>query len=49
VRVALFVGECVVAAVVGDPGDDRALEGQAAHHGQRDPQRSDGLERAWVK
>ena len=46
VRVALLVGERVVAAVVGDPADDAALEREAAGDGERDPQRARRLERA---
>ena len=45
VRVALLVGERVVAAVVGDPAHDAALEGEAAGDGQRDLHRAGGLER----
>ena len=32
VGIALFVGVGVVLAVVGDPGDDRALDGHRAQH-----------------
>ena len=46
VRVALLVGVRVVPAVVGDPLDDGALDGERAGHRQRDPQRALGLERA---
>jgi hypothetical protein len=45
-RVALLVGEGVVAAVVGDPVQDRALHRHAAHDGQADAQRAPGLEGA---
>ena len=46
VRVALAVGERVVLAVIGDPADDRALDGQRAGDRERDPQRPVRLERA---
>jgi hypothetical protein len=35
VRVALFVGERVVLAVVGNPVDHRSLQGHRAQHGER--------------
>ncbi len=44
-RVAVAVGELVVLAVVGDPADHRALDGQRAGDGQRDLHRPVGLER----
>ena len=46
VRVALAVAERVVLAVVGDPADDRSLDGQRPGNGQRDPQRALRLEGA---
>ena len=45
VRVALAVAERVVLAVVGDPADQRALDGERPGDGQGDPQRPVGLER----
>lgn len=44
VRVAFLVGVGVVAAVVGDPVDDRALHDHAADHRERDPQTALGFE-----
>ena len=35
VRIALFVGEGVVLAVVGDPGDDRALDRRRAEDAEQ--------------
>ena len=46
VRVALLVGVGVVLAVVGDPVEDRALDGQRAHHRERALEPRVGLERA---
>jgi hypothetical protein len=46
VWIALFVGELVVLAMVGDPANDRALDGQRAGDRERDPKRSAGLEGA---
>ena len=46
VRVALAVAEGVVAAVVGHPADDRALDRHRAGDRQRDAQPPVGLERA---
>ena len=45
-RVAFLVGEGVVAAVVGDPANDRALDGEAAGDGEGDAHRARRLERA---
>lgn len=45
-RVALAVGEGVMAAVVGHPPDHRALRGQPTGDRHRDPQTTSGLERA---
>ncbi len=36
----------MVAAVIGHPGDDGALEGDRARHREPDPERPVGLERA---
>ena len=46
VRVAFLVGEGVVAAVVGDPGDDVTLHREAARDGEPVAQGAAGLERA---
>ena len=46
VRVALLVGEGVVAAVIGDPGEDVALQGEAPGDRQGVAQAAVGLERA---
>jgi hypothetical protein len=49
VRVALAVAERVVPAVVGDPPDDRALDGERARDGERDLERPLGLNEPCVK
>ena len=50
VRVALLVGERVVLAVVGDPGDDRALDRRRAEDGeQRRAPAGFVLKLRWVK
>jgi hypothetical protein len=46
VRIAILVGEGVMLAVVGDPGDDRALDRGRAEHGQDRPDRAGRLEAA---
>ncbi len=46
VRVALFVGEGVVLAVVGDPVDHRSLKRQRAEHRERVAEPAPGLEGA---
>ena len=46
VGVALFVGVGVVLAVVGDPGDDRALDRHRAEDGEGVLDRLRGLERS---
>src|SRR5580692_8293983 len=49
VRVALLVAVLVVPAVIGDPGDHRALDGQRPGHCERDLEAADGLEGpGWV-
>src|SRR5207237_6216637 len=46
VRVTLLVGERVVLAVVGDPGDHRPLDRRRSQGREYPPQRSAGLEAA---
>jgi hypothetical protein len=43
-RIALFVGEDVMAAMIGDPRDDRALESHATGNRKGDPQSTVGFE-----
>jgi hypothetical protein len=45
----VLVGERVVAAVVGDPDDDRALDRHAARDGQPYPRPRTALNARWVK
>jgi hypothetical protein len=42
-RIALFVGEDVMAAMIGDPRDDRALESHANGNRKGDPQSTVGF------
>jgi hypothetical protein len=46
VRIAFAVGEGVVAAVIGDPLDQRTLDGERTGHGEGHPGPGVGLERA---
>ena len=49
VRIALLVGEGVVLAVVGDPGDHRPLDRRRAERAEHGPHRGPVLKLRWVK